>query len=107
MKKIIALLSVITLIAVVVIPCCVNAKEICPVCNAGGLISIKYSDWKEVRGGATLHVNPKTGDAHWDGPSWKERTVTVKCTKGVHKQTEKKDRTVTHNINVVLWGYTR
>ncbi len=79
------------------------ARPTCPVCNNGGLISTSYSAWKDVRGGAYIHWAAD----HWDGPYWKERTVTVKCTKGTHTYTETKDRGVAHNINVALWGYTR
>lgn len=103
MKKIIAYLTLAIMIAILVVPCCVSAKESCPVCGNGALISVTYSDWKQVYGGAYIHWEKD----HWDGPYWKERTVYVRCSKGKHQYTETKDRGVVHGVDVATWGWGR
>ena len=86
MKKIIALLCLAVLVAALLIPTCVCAKQSCPICDKGGLVSINYSEWVNKHGNPYIQYG-----TYWVRDSWKERTVTVKCTKATHKYVEKKD----------------
>jgi hypothetical protein len=86
MKKIIALLCLAVLVAALLIPVCVSAKQSCPECLHGALLSVTYTQWETKSAGKRFRP-----DGFCEREYHEERTRVVKCTKTTHRITETKN----------------
>lgn len=71
----------------------------CPDCN-GEYRSTSYGEWTSKE---NKHIS--SDGKNWILDTWEERTVTIRCSNGTHRHTEKRNsRSITINPVIYGWG---